>query len=97
MSKKIEVTVLIRAKPGRTEELKLAILALIKQTINEPGCEVFKVFQHDDDSELFTLWEVFNNQLAMHEHMQKDYTKKYFALDLVESVFGTQHSELTLI
>ncbi|WP_434778065.1 putative quinol monooxygenase [Neisseria sp. Ec49-e6-T10] len=96
METKIALTVLIRAKPERAEELKVAILALIEQTIKEPGCEVFKVFQHHDHAELFTLWEVFSNQLAMQEHMQKDYTKKYFALDLVESVLGTQHIELTV-
>lgn len=96
MREKIEMTVLIKSKPGRAEALKHAILELIKHTLDEPGCEVFKVFRHHENTDLFTLWEVFSHQSAMDEHMQQDYTKKYFSLDLVESVSGTRHTELTM-
>ncbi|WP_392564056.1 putative quinol monooxygenase [Orbus wheelerorum] len=95
MSEKIEITAFIQAVPGKAEHLKQAIIELIEKTLEEPGCEIFKVFQAHDDQEQFVLWEIFTNQAALQEHMAKDYTKKYFSLDLTASTKGTRHVQLS--
>ncbi|MDE8603484.1 putative quinol monooxygenase [Marinomonas sp. RSW2] len=95
MSEKIEITAFIKSIPGKSEELREAIVELIEETVKEPGCEVFKVFQTPEDSEMFVLWEVFTDQENFQHHMGKDYTKKYFSLGLTESVSATKHIEVT--
>jgi len=94
MSNKITFTVLIKSVPGKSDELKTAIVELIGHTIKEPGCELFKVFQHNEDPEQFTLWEIFISQQAMQEHMAKDYTQDYFSLGLALETKGIQHSDI---
>lgn len=95
MDKKIEATVFIQSKQGKSDELKKAIADLITETVKEPGCLIFKVFQNKVNPEEFILWEIFNNQSSMDAHMEKDYTKAYFSLNLVESSSATSHTEIT--
>lgn len=95
MNKKIETTAFIKSKPGRSEELKAAILDLIEETLKESECEIFKVFQSHEDPEEFILWEVFATPSALQEHMEKSYTKKYFSLNLAETTSAIHHAELT--
>lgn len=94
MSEKIEITAFIKAVPGQAEPLKKAIVELIEKTLEEPGCEIFKVFQSHENSEQFILWEIFTDQSALQAHMAKDYTKKYFSLGLALETTATRHSEL---
>lgn len=94
MSEKVAMTAFIKAAPGQAAPLKQAIEELIEKTLEEPGCEIFKVFQCDEDPEQFVLWEIFTDQAALQEHMAKDYTKKYFSLGLALETTATRHSEL---
>ena len=94
MQKKIENTAFVYAVSGQSKSLKSAIIELVEQTLKEPGCEIFKVFQCDEDPEQFILWEVFSDELALQDHLSKDYTKKYFALGLALSTTVISHSEL---
>ncbi|ADZ93276.1 putative quinol monooxygenase [Marinomonas mediterranea] len=96
MSDKIEITAFIQSVPGKAAELKQAIIELIKVTVEEPGCEVFKIFQCADDPERFVLWEVFSDAEAMKWHMEQEYTKEYFNLGLAQSTTATRHVELVV-
>ncbi|MFC0225475.1 putative quinol monooxygenase [Serratia aquatilis] len=95
MSHKAEATALIKSKPGKAAELKTAILELIEETVKEPGCELFKVFQNDTNPEEFTLWEIFSTPSALKEHLEKSYTQKFFSLELTASVSAIHHSQLS--
>lgn len=95
MNHKTEATVLIKSKAGKAQELKSAILDLIEETLNEPGCELFKVFQHKANPEEFTLWEIFSNPAALKEHMDKSYTQQFFSLGLTESISASHHVQLS--
>ncbi|PHI29416.1 putative quinol monooxygenase [Budvicia aquatica] len=95
MSHKTEATVLIQAKAGKAEELKSAMQELIDETLKEPGCELFKIFQHDGNPEAFTLWEIFSNPSALKEHMDKSYTQKFFSLGLTEPLSAIHHAQLS--
>ena len=95
MSHKTEATVLIQSKAGKAEELKAAMQELIDETLKEPGCELFKIFQHDGNPEAFTLWEIFSNPSALTEHMDKSYTQKFFSLGLTESLSAIHHAQLS--
>lgn len=91
MNPKVEATALIKSKPGKANVLKAALLDLIEETLKEPGCELFKIFQHDADPEALTLWEIFSSQAALTAHLQQSYTQKFFALELTESISVTHH------
>lgn len=95
MNHKAEATALIKSKPGKEAELKSAILDLIEETVKEPGCELFKIFQNESNPQEFTLWEIFTDQSALQEHLQKSYTLNFFALELTESISAIHHRQLS--
>lgn len=80
----IEMTAHIRSVEGKSEQLKAEIQQLVVKTTEETGCLEFKVFQDNEDMNHFILWEIFENQEALTEHLQKEYTQKYFNCGLVE-------------
>ncbi|WP_165041393.1 putative quinol monooxygenase [Dysgonomonas sp. ZJ709] len=94
MSNKIESTVILKCAPNKIEEFKIAVAELIKETVKEPGCELFRIFQNNEKPDEFILWEIFTNEWAMQEHMKKEHEKKYFALGLFEPLSAIHHSEI---
>lgn len=82
---KLEMTALITAKPGKGRELKAALAEVVGRTKAEPGCIEFRIFEDLDNSERFVLWEVFRDRQALVEHIETDYTKKYFASGLIQN------------
>ena len=94
MNEKIEITAFIKSAPGHSEALKKAIVELIEETVKEPGCIEFQVFQNNKDPEEFILWEIFRSQEDMQEHMAKDYTKKYLSSGLTLSTKTIRQANL---
>lgn len=78
MGNSIEMTAMIKSAQGKGEILKREIEKLVAQTRKESGCIEFKVFQHEDNSDSFILWEIFSDKKALQLHMQQEYTKRYF-------------------
>jgi quinol monooxygenase YgiN len=81
---RLEMTALISAKPGKEAELKAALREVVAQTVKEPGCITFQVFEDRENPGKFVLWEIFKSQEALREHINKDYTKAYFATGFME-------------
>ena len=94
MEKIIEMTAMIQSVKGKGCELRAEIEKLVKLTRDEPGCIEFKVFQHNDAPDHFVLWEIFENQKALQDHMQKGYTRKYFECNLVEETKVIKHTQV---
>ncbi len=94
MNVKKESTVLLKCKADKIEEFKVAVKELIKETVKEPGCELFKIFQVEDKPDHFVLWEVFKNQTALDIHMESNHTKTCFALGLFDPISLTHHTEV---
>ncbi|WP_165025829.1 putative quinol monooxygenase [Dysgonomonas sp. ZJ279] len=93
-SQKVESTVILRCKKGKTAEFKNAVIKLVKETEKELGCELFRIFENKDNSEEFVLWEIFKNEEALEAHMQAAHTKECFALGLFEPISFIHHIEV---
>lgn len=91
---KTEMTAHIRSVDGKCEQLKAEIQVLVAQTVKEEGCLEFKVFQDTEDPNHFILWEIFENQQALQEHLQQEYTKQYFNCGFVQETKVTRHQEI---
>lgn len=81
---RLEMTALISAKPGKEAQLKAALREVVAETVKEPGCIMFQVFEDLENPGKFVLWEIFKNREALRDHINKDYTKAYFATGFME-------------
>ena len=81
---RLEMTALITARPGKQAQLKARLIEVVALTQKEPGCIEFRVFEQLENPGQFVLWEIFESMDALRVHIEKDYTKAYFASGLVE-------------
>lgn len=58
-------------------EVIAALRELESLTQQESGCELFRVFETPDKSEL-VIWEVFESDEALQSHYQSPHTTHYF-------------------
>ena len=79
MSEMIEATAFITPAPGRVDELRERLRAVVARTVEEPGCLEFRVFELTDRPGHFVLWERFADQAALEVHMAAEWTRDYFA------------------
>ena len=78
----------IRTKLGASPETAaIELFKLQQQTLHERGCQKFEIYQHNDESGKFTLWEQWDDQAALELHFTLPHTKAYLALDLTELVY----------
>ncbi|MDH5229664.1 MAG: antibiotic biosynthesis monooxygenase [Gammaproteobacteria bacterium] len=94
MSQRIEMTAIIGAKPGKENELEEELKALEAKTLEEKGCIEFRIFKDRDSNNKFILWEIFEDSEAMKDHMEKDYTLRYFSNNLVLSTDVIKHTKI---
>ncbi|TWX64116.1 antibiotic biosynthesis monooxygenase [Colwellia demingiae] len=66
------------------EKAKEELQTLQQQTVKEKGCIFFEVLQHNEDPDLFILWEEWINEDALKEHFNQPHTKAYLAQALTE-------------
>ncbi len=69
----------ISPKVEHFEDAKNAILNILQQTREEPGCHQFELHENNSEKSLF-LYEEWASESALDEHHQKPY-----ALDVFES------------
>ena len=63
------IIVKTKLKPGKTEEFLAAMLPNAEASVrDEPGCHVFDVLQDRTDSELFWLYEIYEDEAALAAH-----------------------------
>lgn len=79
----IRKTILITARPGREEDLRLAMIQLQDATRREPGCAFFRFYGVLEEPGRFVLIEDFVDAQAFDAHMQLPHTKAFFAAALV--------------
>lgn len=93
-NKKVESTVVLKCKVGKVQEFKIAVSKLVNETVKEPGCEIFKIFQNNAQPDEFILWEIFRSEEALNIHMKSTHTQECFSLGLFEVVSATHHTEV---
>jgi quinol monooxygenase YgiN len=79
MSELIEATAFISPAPGRIDELRERLRAVVARTVEEPGCLEFRVFELSERPGHFVLWERFADSAALEVHMAAEWTREYFA------------------
>ena len=93
-NKKIESTVILKCKANKIEAFRVAVAKLVNETVKESGCEIFKIFQNNAQSDEFILWEIFKDEASMDIHMKAPYTQECFSLGLFEVLSATDHTEV---
>jgi quinol monooxygenase YgiN len=78
MTDLIEATAFITPAPGREDELRERLRAVVARTLEEPGCLEFQVFELAERPGHFVLWEKFVDRAALEVHMAADWTREYF-------------------
>ncbi len=67
----------ISPKNEHFEDAKQAIINILHQTREEPGCRQFELHENEVEKSLF-LYEEWANESALEEHYQKPYTSAVF-------------------
>ena len=57
-----------RAQPGKREELKAALLALVAPTRAEEGCLLYDLHEDTEDADAFCFYEVWRDKAAHAAH-----------------------------
>ena len=74
-SNAIRVVALFKSRPGRTEDLKNFLLALIPPTRREPGCLRYELHQNGSDPSDFVFLEEWESHAAIDAHMQSPHVQ----------------------
>jgi len=79
--KKHRVTVLagLRARPGRQDRLLKLLRALAGPTRRENGCLCFTLHQSQVDSELFTIYEIWEGEDFLRAHSKTPHAQSFRA------------------
>jgi len=67
----------ISPKHEHFEDAKQAILNILQQTREEPGCYQFELHENQAEKSLF-LYEEWANKSSLEEHYHKPYTSEVF-------------------
>ncbi|MBM7326099.1 antibiotic biosynthesis monooxygenase [Agrobacterium sp. S2] len=68
-----------KAKPGRSEELGVALLALVSPSRREPGSLRYEIYQSKDSSDEWMVLEVWRRSSDFDEHMETTYVRNFLA------------------
>ena len=67
---RIKVVAHIRAKAGKEQEMKKALLGLIEPTRKEAGCLWYELYQNKEDAADLTFIEDWKSDDALEAHLQ---------------------------
>ena len=67
----------ITPRQEHLEDARQAIVDIVPQTLEEPGCRTFRLLEGDGN--LLRLYEEWDDEAALEAHYAKDYTKAVFA------------------
>ncbi|WP_199091322.1 putative quinol monooxygenase [Bosea sp. ASV33] len=69
----------LKAKAGRREDLRAALLALIEPTRAEVGCLDYVLFEQRDEPGTFYMREAFRNRAALDTHIATPHFQAFAA------------------
>lgn len=79
MSKPLVSLAVLKAKPGKQQELKEGLLSLIEPTRAEPGNLDYVLFEMRDEPGTFYMREAFKDQAALDAHFATPYFQAFAA------------------
>jgi quinol monooxygenase YgiN len=77
--KTLTVIAIANAKPGKEDELREAMLALIPTTRKEPGCINYDLHQATDNPGHFLFHENWTSQQHLDDHLARPHLKAFLA------------------
>jgi quinol monooxygenase YgiN len=79
MSTSVKIIALLKARPGKKEELKALLLSMAAPSRNEPGNLRWDVWQEQANSDQFVLDEMYVDNAAVGTHRETSHYKNYFS------------------
>lgn len=76
---KITSIAVLKAKPGKRDDLRDSLLALIAPTRAEPGNLDYVLFELRDEAGTFYMREAFADKAALDAHFASDYFQAFAA------------------
>lgn len=76
----VTVVATIRAKPGKEEDVKKALLKLIEPTRAEAGCINYDLHQAVDDRSVFVFHENWTSRRDLDEHLAKPHLEEFMTV-----------------
>jgi quinol monooxygenase YgiN len=70
-AKTLTVTAQIKAKPGKVDQVRQELLALVAPSRHDPGCVNYDLHQARDNPALFLFHENWLSQAHLDAHLQK--------------------------
>lgn len=75
----ISLIAVLKAKPGKTDDLKQALAALVAPTRQEPGNVEYALFQLRDASDTFYVRESWRGQAGLDAHIALPHFQAFVA------------------
>lgn len=67
-SRTVSMIAVIVAAPGRREDLRAELTALVAPTRQEPGCRDYRLFELEESPGTFQMHEQFDDEAALEAH-----------------------------
>lgn len=74
---KIYLTAIIKSKPDFLSEIKSTLENMVVHSRKETACIQYDLHQSLDDENIFTFYEIWENQENLNEHNQQPYIKAF--------------------
>ncbi|TPN22306.1 antibiotic biosynthesis monooxygenase [Mesorhizobium sp. B2-3-3] len=68
-----------RARPGRTHELEMALMALVEPTRSEAECLTYNLHQSVEDPDVWFVYENWRTPSGLEAHMHAKHIRKFLA------------------
>ncbi|TPK72457.1 antibiotic biosynthesis monooxygenase [Mesorhizobium sp. B2-4-15] len=68
-----------RARPGRTHELGMALVALVEPTRSEAECLSYNLHQSVEDPDVWFVYENWKTASGLEAHMHAKHIRKFLA------------------
>ena len=66
-------------RPERVPQLRATLDVMVEHTRQEPGCEIYDLYESDEDGTRFHLFERYTNTDALEAHRGTEHYKAYRA------------------
>jgi quinol monooxygenase YgiN len=80
MAQLLTVVAELKSKPGKEEDLRRAVLALIEPTRQEDGCVQYDLHVHTSDPGRFVFYENWTSREHLDRHLATEHLKHFRAL-----------------
>ncbi len=77
MSKEFFITAVVKARPKHREQVREAMISLLKPTRKEKGCIKYDLHESLDDPNIFLFYEIWANEECLTNHINSNHIKEY--------------------